>query len=56
MCPSPNITVMKSRTMRWEPHVASMGDRRNVNEKVKERDCLIELVVNGMILQWTLKK
>jgi hypothetical protein len=34
-----------------------MGEGRNVNEKVKERGYLGELIVNGrIILQWSLKK
>jgi len=59
---SPNIIyLIKSRRMRWEGHVACMGDRRGVQdfggEFRRKRDHLENQGIDGWILlTWTFKK
>ena len=52
---SPNIIrLSKSRILRWNGHVARMGDRRSAYvvlvEKLRERDRLEDPVVDGRII------
>jgi hypothetical protein len=59
---SPNIIrVIKSRSMRWVGHAASMGETRNAHKisvgKTEGERILEDLGVDGrVILEWTLGK
>jgi hypothetical protein len=58
---SPNIiTMIKSRRMRWEGHVASMGRREShtklLLERLNGRDHSEHTGVDGRILNWILWK
>jgi hypothetical protein len=58
---SPNITVIKSRRMRWAVHVARIGEMINAYKvlvgNLKVRDHWEDLDVDGrMILEWIFEK
>ena len=56
------IRVFNSRIMRWEGHVARVGDRRSANRILvgkpeRERDHLEDQGVDGrIILRWIFRK
>jgi hypothetical protein len=55
------VRVIKSRRMRWEGHVARMGERRGVYRiwwrNLRERDHLGDPAVDGtIILRWIFRK
>jgi hypothetical protein len=61
ICTHPQISLRKSRLMRWAGHVARMGEERKVykvwRESPKERDHLKDQGVDGkMGSEWILGK
>jgi hypothetical protein len=59
-CPPNIIRMIKSRRMRWERHVAQMGDMsgtyRVLEGDLRDRDHLEDLGIEGrIILKWILK-
>jgi hypothetical protein len=58
---SNTVLVIKSRRMRWEGHVACMGEKRGVYKvlvgNLRDRDYLEEQGVDGrIILKWIFRK